>query len=148
MRFFSMSQQISKDKKSYYEVLEKTQKSDGDITLWLDWYLDCMLRAIDDSGKSLSQVLNKATFWQTHAQTLISERQRKVLNIYLDGYIGKLTTKNWARLSKTSLDTAARDIKDLVDKSILVPQSGSVRNVAYGISCSGSILLVPGQEIE
>ncbi|MBR1940773.1 MAG: Fic family protein [Bacteroidaceae bacterium] len=148
MRFFSMSQQISKDKKSYYEVLEKTQKSDGDITLWLDWYLDCMLRAIDDSGKSLSQVLNKATFWQTHAQTLISERQRKVLNIYLDGYIGKLTTKNWARLSKTSLDTAARDIKDLVDKSILVPQSGSVRNVAYGISCSDSILLVPGQEIE
>ena len=148
MRFFSMSQQISKDKKSYYDILEKTQKSDGDITLWLDWYLDCMLRAIEASGKSLSLVLNKATFWQTHAQTLISERQREILNIYLDGYIGKLTTKNWAKLSKTSLDTAARDIKDLIDKSILVPQSGRVRNVAYGISCSDSILLIPGQEIE
>ena len=104
MRFFSMSRQINKDKKSYYDVLEHSQKNGCDITLWLDWYLDCMLRAIADSDDMLSAVLNKAVIWQTHAQAIISDRQRDVLNIYLDGYPGKLTTKNWAKHSKVSQD--------------------------------------------
>jgi len=144
MRFFSMSRQIGKDKESYYDVLERTQKQDCDITTWLDWYLNCMLRAIADSDEMLSAVLNKAIFWQTHSQANITDRQRKVLNIYLDGYIGKLTTKNWARHGKVSQDTALRDIKDLEEQGILEPQPGRVRDVSYGIRCNQDILLAPG----
>lgn len=141
MRFFSMSKQISTDKKSYYDVLERTQKSDCDITAWLEWYLDCMSRAIASSDKILSGVLNKAVFWRNHADVVISEREKKVLNTYLDGYVGKVTAKNWAKLSKVSLDTAARDIKHLVDCGVLEPQPGRVRDVAYGIRCSEDILV-------
>ena len=118
MRFFSISHQINADKKQYYDILEKTQKGSCDITEWIAWYLDCLLRAVEQSDKTLSRVLNKTVFWQTHAETVISERQRKVLNLYLDGYPGKLTAKNWAKHSKISLDTALRDIKDLVEKGI------------------------------
>ena len=75
------------------------------------------------------RVLNKTIFWQNHAETVISDRQREVLNLYLDGYPGKLTAKNWAKRVKVSLDTAARDIKDLVEKGVLVPQQGRVRDV-------------------
>lgn len=141
MRFFSMSKQISTDKKSYYDVLERTQKSDCDITAWLEWYLDCMSRAIASSDKILSGALNKAVFWRNHADVVISEREKKVLNTYLDGYVGKVTAKNWAKLSKVSLDTAARDIKHLVDCGVLEPQPGRVRDVAYGIRCSEDILV-------
>ena len=148
MRFFSMSRQINKDKKSYYDVLERSQKQGCDITLWLDWYLDCMLRAIADSDDMLSVVLNKAIFWQTYAQAIISDRQRDVLNIYLDGYTGKLTTKNWAKHSKVSPDTALRDIKELETQGILEPQPGRVRDVSYGIRCNQDILLVPGPKDE
>ena len=148
MRFFSMSRQINKDKKSYYDVLERSQKQGCDITLWLDWYLDCMLRAIADSDDMLSAVLNKAIFWQTHAQAIISDRQRDVLNIYLDGYPGKLTTKNWAKHSRVSPDTALRDIKELETLGILEPQPGRVRDVSYGIRCNQDILLVPGPKDE
>lgn len=148
MRFFSMSRQINKDKKSYYDVLERSQKQGCDITLWLDWYLDCMLRAIADSDDMLSAVLNKAIFWQTHAQANISDRQRDVVNIYLDGYSGKLTTKNWAKHSKVSPDTALRDIKDLEEQGILEPQPGRVRDVNYGIRCNQDILFVPGPNDE
>lgn len=148
MRFFSMSRQINKDKKSYCDVLERSQKQGCDITLWLDWYLDCMLRAIADSDDMLSAVLNKPFFWQTHAQAIISDRQRGVLNKYLDGYTGKLTTKNWAKHSKVSPDTALRDIKELETQGILEPQPGRVRDVSYGIRCSQDILLVPGPNDE
>lgn len=96
--------------------MEKTQKGDCEITEWIIWYLDCLLRSVEQSDETLSKVLNKAIFWQTHAETVLSERQREVLNLYLDGYPGKLTAKNWAKRVKVSPDTAARDIKDLVEK--------------------------------
>ena len=146
MRFFSVSHQINKDKKQYYKILEKIQKGNCEITEWIVWYLDCLRRSVEKSDEILSKVLNKAIFWQTHAETLMSERQRDVLNLYLDGYPGKLTAKNWAKRAKVSQDTAARDIKDLVAKGILVPQQGKVRDVSYAIRCSNSILVVPMPE--
>ena len=146
MRYFSMSRQINADKKSYYDILERTQKQDGDITAWLIWYLDCMSRAIHASDELLSRVLCKAVFWQTHAGIPFSDREQQVLNVYLDGYEGKLTAKNWAKRSKVSLDTAARDIKRLVEAGILIPQPGRVRDVSYGIRCAKDSMMVPGSE--
>ncbi len=147
MRFFSMSRQINKDKKSYYDVLERvSRQTDVDITEWLIWYLDCMARAINASDEVLSRTLQKAAFWQNHANIAFTERQNKVLNIYLDGYIGKLTVKNWAKHCKVSVDTASRDIKDLVEKGILEPQQGRVRDVFYGIRCDDNTLLIPGPQ--
>ncbi len=143
MRFFSISHQINKDKKQYYDILERTQKGNCNITEWIIWYLDCIIRSINHSDNILHRVLNKTIFWQTHTETTISQRQKEVLNLYLDGYPGKLTVKNWAKHSKTSTDTAARDIKDLVEKQILIPQKGRVRDVFYGISCNPSTIVIP-----
>jgi Fic family protein len=144
MRFFSMSRQINKDKKSYYDVLERvSRQSHADITEWMMWYLDCMQRAIDASDEVLSRILQKASFWQRHALVALSERQNRVLNLYLDGYEGKLTVKNWAKHSKVSVDTASRDIKDLVEKGVLEPQQGRVRDVYYGIRCDKDKLYIP-----
>lgn len=92
----------------------------------------------------LIPILNKAIFWQSHSQDVISDRQKQVLNTYLDGYAGKLKVKNWAKLASVSVDTAARDIKALVSSGILVPQSGRFRDVAYCIQVSKDILSVPG----
>ena len=143
-RFFSMSRQINKEKKAYYDILERvSRRSDCDITEWLLWYLDCMTRAINSSNEVLSCILQKTAFWQNHTNLSFSERQNKVLNMYFDGYKGKLTTKNWAKHCKISTDTAARDIKDLVEKGVLEPQKGRVRDVYYGIRCDENTLLVP-----
>ena len=144
LRFFSISRQINKDKRKYNAILERCQKGGCDITLWIDWYLDCMSRAIESAGEMLSSILDKSIFWQTHSQVVVSDRQKSALNIYLDGYSGKLTVKNWAKLVKVSDDTAARDVKDLVGKGILIPQPGRVRDVSYGISISADRTLVPG----
>ena len=134
LRYFSMSMQISREKKDYYRILETTQRGSGDITEYLAWYLECLSRAVASSEQMLSRILNKAVFWKNHSGEPLSERQRTTLNIYLDGYEGKLTTKNWARLSKVSTDTASRDIRDLVSKGMLSPVQGRVRDVAYSIN--------------
>ena len=144
LRFFSISRQTNKDKRKYNDILERCQKGGCDITLWIDWYLDCMSRAIESAGEMLSSILDKSIFWQTHSQVVVSDRQKTALNIYLDGYCGKLNVKNWAKQVKVSDDTAGRDVKDLVEKGILIPQPGRVRDVSYGISVSADKTLVPG----
>ena len=144
MRYFSISRQIDKEKRKYNDILERCQKGSCDITEWIDWYLDCMLRAIEGAEEMLSSIFNKAIFWQTHSQNAINDRQKKVLNIYLDGYIGKLTVKNWAKQAGVSVDTAERDVRALVDAGILVPLEGKQRNVSYGIHISDTLVLTPG----
>ena len=147
MRFFSMSRQISKEKKTYYDILERVScQEDTDITKWMMWYLGCMERAIAASDEMLSRILQKAAFWLTHSKVSFSERQNRLINTYLDGYIGKLTVKKWAKLGKVSIDTAERDIKDLVNKRVLEPQQGRVRDAFYGIRCDENTLWVPGPQ--
>lgn len=134
LRFFSMSMQISREKKEYYRILERTQRGDTDITEWLEWYLSCLERAAMESNAMLSGILNKTIFWKTHSEATITERQKAILNIYLDGYEGKLTAKNWSKLAEISLDTAGRDLKSLVSKGILSPVQGRVRDVSYTLN--------------
>ena len=142
MHFYSLSRQILKDKNRYYKILERTQRGDGEITEWLVWYFKAMLKAVDDSNAMLSQVLRKATFWNTHSQALITERQRNVLNKYLDGYDAKLTAKNWEKIAGVSKDTALRDIDALVRQGILIPTPGRVRDIPYSINYSSASVTV------
>ena len=135
-RFFSMSREIEKEKKDYYTILEKTQRFsyDGNITPWLEWYVACLGRAVDDSLETLSGILNKSIFWREFSEVELSPRQKKVLNIYMDGKEAKLTAQNWSRLGAISLDTALRDIADLIKKGVLSAYPGKTRKVEYAIN--------------
>jgi len=130
LRYYSMSKAIYADRKNYYLELERAQRG-SDITNWLLWFLNTLLTAIKESDTVIGNVLNKTYFWHIHEDITCSERQKRILNIYLSGYDGKLTAKNWAKLAEVSLDTANRDIADLVEKKMLCPVHGNVRNVAY-----------------
>lgn len=118
-RFYSMSSQIQKNRKSYYEILEKTQKGSMDITNWLVWFLKNLLIAIQSSGEITNKVLQKAEFWQKNSNIVFNERQIKVLNRFMDNFEGNLTTTKWAKMCNCSQDTATLDINDLIVKKIL-----------------------------
>lgn len=133
MRFYSFSRELLKNRDHYYKVLERSQRGSGDITEWLEWYLKSLQTAFEDSNAMLSQVLRKVVFWNTHSQADISQRQRMVLNKYLDAYEAKITVKNWAKLAEVSKDTALRDINSLVSQNILMPTPGKVRDIPYSI---------------
>ena len=130
-RFYSMSAQIRIEQKSYYEILEKTQKGNLDITNWIIWFLNCLLEALKSSDEILCSVLKKANFWQKNAQVIINERQKVIINKMLNEFNGKLTTSKWAKISKCSSDTALRDIQDLVNKGILIKEGSGGRSTNY-----------------
>lgn len=130
-RFYSMSAQIQRERNDYYRVLEHCQKGASDITPWLEWYLNCLNRAIGASEKILAAVLVKAGFWKTHAGESFNDRQRKVINRLLDGFEGKLTSSKWAKLTKCSQDTALRDISELLDREILKKHDAGGRSTSY-----------------
>ena len=130
-RFYSMSAQIQNERKGYYELLEKTQKGTRDITAWLEWFLNCLDRALANTDEALGVVLQKARFWETHATTPLNDRQRTMLNKLLAGFDGKLTSSKWARTTKSSQDSAGRDINDLLQRGILVKEPGGGRSTSY-----------------
>ena len=137
-RFYSMSAQIRLERKAYYDMLEATQKGSLEITPWIEWFLDCLGRAIDATETTLGVVLRKARFWEKHAETAINGRQRLILNQLLDGFDGKLTTTKWAKMTKCSHDTALRDIQGLIDLDILIKEPAGGRSTSYSLKKSGS----------
>jgi Fic family protein len=130
-RFYSLSNQILTEKKKYYEVLQKVQHSSGDITEWLDWFLNCLFTALENTEETLQRVLKKAEFWDKYEETMLNSRQRLILNKLFDGFDGKLKSSKWAKIAKCSADTALRDIKDLIEKGILKQEESGGRSTNY-----------------
>lgn len=130
-RFYSMSSQIRAERNRYYQMLERTQRGDLDITLWLQWFLECLDRAFDRAEETLGAVLAKARFWDRIRGETLNERQHYVLNRVLDGFEGKLTSSKWAKLAKCSQDTASRDIDDLLRRNILQRSAAAGRSTSY-----------------
>lgn len=130
-RYYSLSNQILSEKKAYYAILQKVQHSAGDITDWLDWFLTCLYRALLSTEETLDGVLQKANFWDLHKETELNSRQRLMLNKLLDGFDGKLKSSKWAKITKCSVDTALRDINDLMEKGILRKEESGGRSTNY-----------------
>ncbi|HAY26726.1 MAG TPA: Fic family protein [Candidatus Accumulibacter phosphatis] len=130
-RFYSLSAQIQRERKAYYDILERTQKGMLDATEWLVWFLGALHRAIDEAQNTLEAVLARARFWHRFAGTPMNERQVKLLNRLLEGLEGKLTTRKWAAMAKCSPDTALRDISELVARGVLRRAAPGGRSTHY-----------------
>ena len=132
-RFYSMSAQIRLERKDYYQILEKTQRGDLDITDWVYWFLTCLDRALSSTEDILRSVLTKARYWKFFSEKHINDRQKLIINKLLDGFEGKLNTSKWAKITKVSTDTALRDIQSLVEQNILVKEEAGGRSTGYRI---------------
>lgn len=130
-RYYSMSAEINRNKKAYYEILERTQKGDLDITPWLLWFFDCLEKAINRASEIIERTLQKTAFWEKFQETEINERQRKMVNRLWDGFNGKLTTSKWAKICHCSQDTALRDINDMIAKGMLTKSGEGGRSCNY-----------------
>ncbi len=133
-RFYSMSSQIRTERNRYYDMLEATQTGGLDVTQWLRWFLECLERAIERAEETLAPLMEQARLWDAIKRRPISDRQRLVIKRLLDGFEGKLTSSNWAKLAKCSQDTAARDIDDLLKRRILVRGEAGGRSTSYTLT--------------
>ena len=133
-RFYSMSGQIREERGEYYRILEQTQRGTMDVTAWMEWFLGCLTRAIESAKAALSGVIDKARHWEKLRDVPLNERQRLVINKLLEGFEGKLTTSKWAALTKSSTDTALRDIQQLVERGVLVRNQAGGRSTSYSLA--------------
>ena len=130
-RFYSMSAQILKCKKGYYDVLESTQKASMDVTQWLVWYFERLTEALEATGVTLSKILVKAKFWELHKTTQLNDRQVYMVNKLHGDFVGKLNTSKWAKMTKVHRDTALKDVQDLVKKEVLLDTEEGGRSTNY-----------------
>ena len=139
-RFYSLSSQIEAERSDYYRELERQQRGTVDLTPWLGWFLGCLGRAIDGAEQSLARVIYKARLWEFVNQTPVNDRQRRVINRMLeDDFQGHLTTSKYAKLAKTSADTALRDIQDLKGRGVLVQNPGAGRSTSYRLLAASEL---------
>jgi Fic family protein len=136
-RLYSMSAQTKAEGDNYYDILEQTQKGSGDITQWMVWFLECLERAIRRSDTEVQKTMNKARLWQNIAHLGLNERQRMVVNRLLEagpgGFEGGLTNRKYRGITKTTRETAKRDMADLVAKGILMKNPGGGRSSSYDL---------------
>jgi Fic family protein len=133
-RFYSMSAQIREQRSDYYAILERTQQGTLDVTPWMEWFLACLTRAIEGAQSAISGVIARAHYWEWLRDVPLNERQRLVINRLLEGFEGKLTTSKWAALTKSSQDTALRDVQQLVDRGVLVRNAAGGRSTSYSLA--------------
>lgn len=138
IRYYSLSSQIMKEREQYYEILERCQRGDGDVTPWLVWFLGCYSRAVEASTMLISDVLAKSAFWQYFSQISINARQRKAINLLLDAgkdhFMGGLTTRKYVSINKVSRATAFREISDLIEKKMIIQNPSKGRSVSYDLN--------------
>ena len=139
-RYYSFSGQIMAERSDYYHALQSAQQGSGDVTEWLDWFLGCLSRSMQNSRLLIGRVLQKARFWQQVATLNLNSRQQKALNKLLDageqGFEGGLNNKKYCNLTKTNRTTAFRDLADLLEKGLLVPRQASGRSASYDLNWS------------
>ena len=136
VRFYSHSAAIMAKRNEYYSLLEKTQKGTLEITGWLQWFLSTLIDAVALSRTRFEQMLYKARFWQRHAQTVLNEREIKVLNRLIDSHGEEFTdginATKYRGLAKVSKATATRELADLVKKRMSDKAAG--RRAQYTLS--------------
>lgn len=137
IRLYAMSPVILNKRKSYYEILEATQKSDSDITDWLLWFLQALNESLEQTLKRIERTLRKSTFWQVFLEVDLHEGQRKVLNRLLDGgengFEHGISASQYQKVAKVSRATATRHLTDLLEKGCIIKLEGGGRNTRYQI---------------
>ena len=72
--------------------------------------------------------------WRSIQAAPVNDRQRAVINRLLDGFEGNLTTSKYAKLANCSTDTALRDVRDLIERGVLVKNPAGGRSTSYRLN--------------
>ncbi|WP_320129806.1 Fic family protein [uncultured Sphaerochaeta sp.] len=136
MVLFSISTQLKKRQKEYYEKLHEAQTASMDCTPWILWYIEQIQEALQMVLQTIEKILQVNQLYQKLEQLSPNGRQLEMVKRLTTDFYGDLTTQKWAKLTKCSHDTAMRDIKDLVKKGILKKSEAGGRSTTYQVVLS------------
>ncbi|MCL1077054.1 Fic family protein [Parashewanella spongiae] len=135
IRLYAMSVSILGKRKSYYNLLENSQKGTLDITPWLHWFLETLNQTLLYTLKDIEQTVAKTQFWQRVDQTALTQEQVKVLNRLLDGDFSEgISSSQYQKVAKVSRATATRHLVYLVEQGCLCKSEAGGRSQRYKIA--------------
>jgi hypothetical protein len=132
-RLLSVSEQFAMQTVEYHDALARVRRNSGDVTEWLTLYLAAYVKAIHTAGGRSATRSRSGQFWTRHREVNFSDRQRTILNRYLQQSLGWLTAREWAAMGNTSVDTAERDLRDLVAKRVIVRNPPAGKRTSYSL---------------
>jgi len=131
----SLSTAIEADKKAYYSALKNAQRT-NDLTDWIHYFSETILKAQQDFIVTINFLVKKTTFFDKY-QSQLNKAQNKVINRMLeDGetvFLGGMNAKKYQSITQVSKATATRHLQDLVDKGILISNKGG-RSTNYQVN--------------
>ena len=135
-----LSRQIASGKKDYYDALENNNQ-DLEITDWLTYFGQTIIRASNYTLQSVEQTILKTKLYQAFDNQL-NDRQKKVIHKLFEaqpkGLKGGLSAKNYITITKASRATTTRDLQELVELGIL-RRWGERRFMRYGLNFDGNL---------
>jgi len=135
IRLYAMSVGILKQRKSYYEILEQTQKSTTDITSFIVWFLKTLNLTVLDVLDEMDQTINKTRFWSINRDVELTIDHKKVLNRLLDGdFELGINASQYQKVAKVSRATATRHLAFLVENRCLKKTEAGGRSTRYVIN--------------
>lgn len=130
-----LSPTIEGDKKRYYECLKKASRS-NEITEWIRYWLEVILKAQAEAKIFIDFILRKSKFFERYEKELNARKLKAVKKMFeagTKGFKGGLTAKKYISITKTSKATATRDLQELFEAGIL-NMEGKGRNTHYSLN--------------
>ena len=134
LRTYSISSFILANRKDYYTKINEisAQNESLDITSWILWNLEIMVKAQIDAVETLRKMMRLTSFMRSLDPSLFNSRELSMLYKLADGsFFGKLSTEKWAKMTKCSPAAAQRDIHHLVMIGYLVPDGDKGPKTGY-----------------
>lgn len=124
------------EKRSYDDILLRTQNGDLEITAWMQWFLNMYLQSLTECESQAERNLQTMERWMRWKNHSLNPRQRKALQAILEfdaEESQELTNKKYVMLTETSPESAKRDLADLLEKDILARNPGAGRSTSYSL---------------
>lgn len=130
----SLSTTIEADKKSYYAALKQAQRT-NDLTAWIHYFSETILKAQQDFISTINFTVKKSTFFDTYKLQLNAAQLKVIKRMLEEGqeFVGGMNAKKYQSITQVSKATATRHLQDLVEKGILILKQGG-RSTSYQVN--------------
>jgi Fic family protein len=123
---------IERKRYEYYAALERNNK-DLEITDWMKYFADIVIKAQTNTIKRVDFYVAKAKLYQRFRDKLNARQAKVVARMFqegIEGFKGGLSADNYISITRTSRATATRDLQDLVAMGALT-KTGELRHTRY-----------------
>lgn len=136
LKFYTLEDTILKDLESCFSVLEKLSQADGDLTDWIQWYLNLLIQLFTEQQTAIEKSVQNQLLWKNLNQFNLNARQKSILDhLQKNLPVNLITNRQCVALCKTSRESIKRDLHQLEDLQIL-KRAGRGRSVFYSLNIS------------